>query len=266
MKVSEVMSVNYSTVDKDQMLSNALNIMRKKKNISRLVVLDKDKPVGLISFRDIANRLGTYKTEGISPTSLRVSSAMSFPLISVESETELIDAAILMAEKKISSLLVMDGEKLKGLLTKHNLLTIALRCKKIKVKDMMTPEPVQISSSERVLAARNTMFTNNFSALPVVDEEKLVGIVDDQTIADALAKLREKVPRKHQKNRLNEYYIGQVMRSKPPTIEQNAPLCDLVQVFIDTQAKAVFIVDKDEKLVGILSVTDISNAIAEERI
>ena len=87
MKVSEVMSVKYGTVDKDQMLSNALTIMRKKKHISRLVVLDKDKPVGVISFRDVADRLGTYKTDGISPTSLRVSSAMSFPIVSVESES-----------------------------------------------------------------------------------------------------------------------------------------------------------------------------------
>lgn len=266
MKVSEVMSVNYGTVDKDQMISNALSIMRKKKNISRLVVLDKDKPVGVISFRDVADRLGTYKTDGISPTSLRVSSAMSFPIISVESETELIDAAKMMTEKKISSLLVIDGEELKGLLTKHNLLTIALRCKKIKVKEMMTPEPKQITSSERVMAARNIMFAKNYSALPVVDDEKLVGIVDDQIIADALAKLREKVPRRHQKHRLDEYYIGQVMRMMPPTIDENAPLCDLIQVFIDTQAKAVFVLGKDEQLVGILSVTDIANAIAEERI
>ncbi|MHA1556865.1 MAG: CBS domain-containing protein [Candidatus Heimdallarchaeota archaeon] len=266
MKVSEVMSVKYGTVDKDQMLSNALDIMRKKKNISRLVVLDKDKPVGVISFRDVADRLGTYKTDGISPTSLRVSSAMSFPIISIDSETEVIDAAKMMTEKKISSLLVIDGEELKGLLTKHNLLTSAIHCKKIKVKDMMTPEPKQITSSERVMAARNIMFTENYSALPVVDDEKLVGIVDDQIIADALAKLREKVPRKHQKHRLDEYYVGQVMRILPPTIDQNAPLCDLIQVFIDTQAKAVFVVDKEEQLVGILSVTDIANAIAEERI
>ncbi len=266
MKVSEVMSINYGTIDKEQMLSNALTVMRKKKHISRLVVLDKDKPVGVISFRDVADRLGTYKTDGISPTSLRVSSAMSFPIISIESDTELIDAAKMMTEQNISSLLVIDEEELKGLLTKHNLLTIALRCKKIKVKDMMTPEPKQISSSERVMAARNIMFTNNFSALPVVDEDKLVGIVDDQIIADALAKLREKVPRKHQKHRLDEYYIGQVMRLLPPTIDENAPLCDLIQVFINTHAKAVFVINKDEQLVGILSVTDIAHAIAEERI
>lgn len=266
MKVSEVMTVKFGTVDKDQMLSNALDMMRKKKHITRLIVVDKDKPVGLISFRDVADRLGTYKTEGISPTSLRVSSAMTSPIISIRSDTDLIDAAKLMIENKISSIVVIDDGELKGLLTKHNLLTSALKCKKIKVKEMMTPEPVQITSSERVMAARSIMFENNFSALPVVDDGKLVGIVDDQIIADALAKVREKVAIRHQKKRLHEFYVGQVMRMKPPTINEDAQLCDLIQQFINSQSKAVFIVNEAEKLVGILSVTDIATAIAEERI
>ena len=267
MKVADVMTVEFETVDKDQMISNALNIMRKKKGISRLIVLDKDKPVGVISFRDVADRLGTHKTQGISPKSLLVSSAMSFPVITIPSDMELIEAAKLMIEKKISSLIVVDGEELKGLLTKHDLLELGLNCKKIKVKDMMTPEPMQVSTSERVIAARNIMFENNFSALPVVDDGKLVGLVDDEIIADALARFREKVPAKHQKHRLQEYYVGQVMKADPPTINKSAPLCDLVQIFMNSKSKAVFVMeDESEKLVGILSVTDIAQAIAEEKL
>jgi len=266
LKVADVMTVDFKTVDKDQMMSNALDIMRKKKGTTRLIVVDKNKPVGIITFRDVANRLGTHKTEGISPKSLRVSSAMSFPIITIPSDMKLIDAAKLMVEKSISSLIVVDGDELKGLLTKHDLLELGLKCKKIKVKDMMTPEPMLVSTGERIIAARNTMFENNFSALPIIENGKLIGHIDDEIIADALARFREKVPIKHQKNRLQEYYVGQVMKSGPPTIIDTAPLCDLVQKFIDTQSKAVFVLDKTEKLVGILSVTDIAQAIAEEKL
>lgn len=265
MKVADVMTTEFKTVDKDQMMSNALDILTKKKNTTRLIVVDKDKPVGIISFRDVADRLGTYKTEGISPRSLRVSSAMSFPIITISSDMDLIEAAKLMIENKISSLIVVDNDELKGLLTKHDLLELGLSCKKIKVHDMMTTNPMQVSSSERIISARNIMFENKFSALPVVDEGKLVGLVDDEIIAEALARFREKVPAKHQKHRLQEFYVGQVMKSKPPTIEGTAPLCDLVQKFIDTKSKAVFVLE-EEKLVGILSVTDIAQAIAEEKI
>ncbi|MHA1187272.1 MAG: CBS domain-containing protein, partial [Candidatus Heimdallarchaeota archaeon] len=113
----------------------------------------------------------------------------------------------------ISSLIVVDDDELKGLLTKHDLLALGLKCKKIKVKDMMTPEPMQVSSSERLISARNTMFEHNFSALPVVDDGQLVGLVDDEIIAEAFARLREKVPAKHQKRRLQEFYVGQVSKT-----------------------------------------------------
>jgi len=265
LKVADVMTTEFKTVDKDQMMSNAIDILSKKKYTTRLIVLDKDKPVGIISFRDVADRLGTHKTEGKSPKSLRVSSAMSFPIVTITSDMDLIEAAQLMIENKISSLIVVDDDELKGLLTKHNLLELGLKCKKIKVKDMMTPEPMQVSSSERLISARNTMFEHNFSALPVIDDGQLVGLVDDEIVAEALARFREKVPVKHQKHRLQEYYVGQVMKTNPPTIEGSAPLCDIVRKFIDTKSKAVFILE-EEKLIGILSVTDIAKAIAEEKI
>ena len=266
MKVAEITNTKYETVDKDQMISKALNIMRKKKDISRLIVMDKQKPVGIISFRDVADRLGTYKTEGISPTSLRVSSAMSYPIKTISPDADLIEAAKMMMEEKISSILVMDGEKLWGIITKHDLLAIGLQCKKIKVKDLMTENPVAITESERVISARNIMFENNFSALPIVEDGKLVGLVDDEIIADALARFREKVAIKHQKARLHEFYVGQIMRVDPPVVEENVPLCDLVEKFIESKSKAVFILNESEKLVGILSVTDIAQAIAEGKI
>ncbi|MFW9923587.1 MAG: CBS domain-containing protein [Candidatus Thorarchaeota archaeon] len=267
MKVAECMTVKFETVDKEQTISKALDILRKNRGTSRLIVVDKEqKPVGIISFRDVADRLGTYKTEGKSPTSMHVSSAMTFPIETIPPETDLIAAAKTMSEKHISSLIVMDNAELKGILTKHDLLKVGLNCKKIKVKDMMTPNPVQISSSERVISARNIMFENKFSALPVVDEGELVGYVDDENIADALAMFREKIPVKHQKNRLHEYFIGQVMKKEPPTIDENAPLCNLVQKMIDTKAKAIFVTNKENKMVGIVSVTDITQAIAEEKI
>ncbi|MHA1505330.1 MAG: CBS domain-containing protein, partial [Candidatus Heimdallarchaeota archaeon] len=118
MKVADVMTTEFKTVDKDQMMSNALNILGKKKQTTRLIVVDKDKPVGIISFRDVADRLGTHKTEGISPRSLRVSSAMSFPIVTISSDMDLIEAAQLMIDNNISSLIVVDDDELKGLLTK----------------------------------------------------------------------------------------------------------------------------------------------------
>ncbi len=263
MKVSEVMTTDFETIEKDLNLAKALGLMRKKKDISRLIVIHNEKPVGIISFRDVANKLGTHKTEGISAKSLRVSGAMSYPLLSVNPNEDVKNAAELMIEKGISSLLVMENEELKGLLRKFDLLKVYDTCKKIKVNDLMTHDPVTITESERILSARNTMLEKKFSILPVMDEGTIIGIIDDETLADALARFREQFPAKHQKSRLHEFFVGQVMKSDPPTINERAPLCDLIQVFQDTNYKGVFVLDNTDKLVGIVTLTDITKAIVE---
>ncbi|NHJ84187.1 MAG: CBS domain-containing protein [Asgard group archaeon] len=262
MKVSEIMSTEYETIDKDQTLSKALSHM-KKKDVTRLIVTQGDEAVGILTFRDVADRLGSFKTEGKSAKSLHVSSAMTFPILSIKPNDEIVDAAKMMIENRISSVFVSDETGHKGLLTKYDLLKVYDKCKKIKIKDLMTESPIQISESERVIAARNTMMEKKFSILPVMEEDKIVGIIDDETIAEALAMFREKIPIKHQKNRIQEYYVGQIMKKDPPTIQESAPLCDAVQILIDTKYKGIFVLDKTEKLVGILSITDVTKAIAE---
>jgi CBS domain-containing protein len=263
MKVSEVMSTEFETIEKDQSLHNALNLMRKNKDTSRLIVIQGEKPVGIISFRDVANRLGTHKTEGISAKSMHVSSAMTYPILTIDKNDKVETAAKMMFENRVSSLLVMEDEKLIGIMRKFDLLKVYDTCKNIKVKELMTEDPVKITESERVISARNTMIEKKFSVLPVMDESSIIGIIDDATLADALARFREQIPIKHQKSRLHEFFIGQVMKSDPPIIGESAPLCDLIAVFQETNYKGVFVVDNSEKLVGIVTLTDITKAIVE---
>ncbi|MHA1212987.1 MAG: CBS domain-containing protein, partial [Candidatus Heimdallarchaeota archaeon] len=68
---------------------------------------------------------------------------------------------------------------------------------------------------------------------------------------------------KHQKSRIQEFYVGQAMKSDPPTIKDNAPLCDVVDIFAETKYKGIFVLDSNEELVGLITLTDITKAIVE---
>ncbi|MBN1330883.1 MAG: CBS domain-containing protein [Candidatus Heimdallarchaeota archaeon] len=263
MKVSEVMTTEFETVEKDQQLIKALNLMRKKKGTTRLIVINEGKPLGILSFRDVADRLGTYKTEGISPKELHVTSAMSSPIISIEPNLDVKEAAKIMFDKRVSSLLVMEGDNLKGLLRKFDLLKVYSSCKKIKIGELMTENPIRVTESERVISARKTMMDKNISVLPVVNEENIVGIIDDETLADALARFRDQIPIKHQKSRIQEFFVGQIMKTDPPIIFDYQPLCDVITVFEKTMYKGIFVLDNNKKLVGIITLTDITKAIVE---
>ncbi|NHJ39357.1 MAG: CBS domain-containing protein [Asgard group archaeon] len=262
MKVSEVMTTEYEIIDKDQMLSSALHLM-KKKDQTRLIVMQNDKVIGLLSFRDVADRLGSPKTEGKSSKSLHISSAMTFPVFSIDPNEDVKTAAQTMLDKRISSLLVMENEVVKGLLRKYDLLKVYSKCKNLKVRDLMTESPIQITGSERVISARNTMMEKKFSLLPVVDEGELVGIVDDETLAEALAMFRDQVHVKHQKSRIQEFYVGQIMKKNPPTIKEKEPLCNAVEILLETRLKGILVIDDSEKLIGIITLTDITRSIAE---
>ncbi|MEA2071629.1 MAG: CBS domain-containing protein [Asgard group archaeon] len=265
MKVSEVMNTEYETIDKDQMLSDAIELLRKSKKLSRLIVTEDDEPVGVLTFRDVADRLGTPTTGRRSSKSLRVSSTMSYPLKTIPPNTSIKEAAQKMIENKISSLLVMEKGKLKGLVSKFDIISYYKHRKDVTVASLMTKEPYVITPSERVISARKIMMDNDYSTLPVVNDESVpIGIVDDETLADALASFRDNVPKKYQKNKLKQFYVGQVMRKDPPQLEEIAPLQDLIKLLKETHHKAVFIVNDANVISGIVSVTDITNAIAKE--
>ena len=57
MQIKNLMSTALITIDKDQSLADALKLLRKNK-VSRLPVLNNKELVGIVSERDIANKLG----------------------------------------------------------------------------------------------------------------------------------------------------------------------------------------------------------------
>ena len=64
MQIKNLMSEDIITIDKDQNLSDALKLLRKH-NVSRLPVTNNKQLVGIISERDIANKLGSSKYESM---------------------------------------------------------------------------------------------------------------------------------------------------------------------------------------------------------
>lgn len=58
----------------------------------------------------------------------------------------------------------------------------------IPARDVMTPDPVVLTSSESIRRAMELLHAGSFSALPVVDDGQLVGIV---TVTDVLGHVLE---------------------------------------------------------------------------
>jgi acetoin utilization protein AcuB len=73
MKVSDVMTKDIITVDKDVNLKHVLNIM-KKHEITKIPVLENKKLVGMITDNIIVYKLGSIRKRGIPASRLHASS------------------------------------------------------------------------------------------------------------------------------------------------------------------------------------------------
>jgi len=129
-----------------------------------------------------------------------VSTLMSTDLITISATDKLQVAKDLFGEKTIHHLPVMEGDKLVGILSKTDYLYFIrpldkdsnepylneIRLKNYTIGEAMTSRVVSISSNDSLEAALEILTENIFHALPVLDGEKLVGIL---TTHDILFKL-----------------------------------------------------------------------------
>ena len=132
MQIKNLMSEDLITVDKDQNLSDALKLLRKH-NVSRLPVTNNKELVGIISERDIANKLGSSKYESMPASRLHISSVMVKDVFTVPQSMQLEDVAKLMLENGIGSVPVWMMKKWLELYQKQILLLLLLELHLIKL-------------------------------------------------------------------------------------------------------------------------------------
>jgi CBS domain-containing protein len=127
MKVKEVMVKEVATLDVNDELSLANDIMRLGR-IRHLPVVDGTRLVGIISERDLfrsslAQALG-YGSEATRDLmkKLRIKDVMMSKVVTVSPETPLCEATKIMVEQKIGCLPVVAGERLVGLITETDIM------------------------------------------------------------------------------------------------------------------------------------------------
>lgn len=109
------------TVSMSDSVSVLVNKMVKE-NIGALVVVEKGKPVGIITEKDVLERV--MKLEKDMNQTL-AKDVMSKPLISIESDRPMKEALELMQKHNIRRIVVTKKGKLRGLITERRLLHAA---------------------------------------------------------------------------------------------------------------------------------------------
>jgi CBS domain-containing protein len=104
---------------------------------------------------------------------------MTRGVFTVERGLRLREAATQMAERRVGAAVVLDGERLVGILTERDVLRAvgSDRDRDASVEDWMTKDPEVVEPSDTTDHAAVLMIHGGFRHLPVVEADRVVGIV-----------------------------------------------------------------------------------------
>lgn len=102
-------------------------------------------------------------------------------------DTNLRQCAKLMIKKRVGSLIIKEGEKLKGILTEKDIIWAIVKkskkdLKNIKAKSLMKRKVVTIKPSADITDAVKKLKKKKIRRLPVIEKGKLIGFLTDKDI------------------------------------------------------------------------------------
>lgn len=116
--VSDAMSSPVVTVDEDMNVRDSANLMTDEE-IGSLIVLADGEPVGIVTKRDMMQRVVSTCRD---PCETRIKDIMSAPLITIDKDAGILTAMRKMRECKISRLVVMEGDVLVGVISERDVI------------------------------------------------------------------------------------------------------------------------------------------------
>ncbi len=129
----------------------------------------------------------------------------------------------------------------------------------------MSHNVITINQADPVSLAFELLLTNDIRHLPVLSRRKLVGIIADRDLHEALIPSDPGHTHRSMYHTVKNIKAKKIMTPNPITIGPDAPVDQAAQIFFDRRIDCLPVKDAKGKLVGILTSTDILKAFLELR-
>ncbi|MBN1991401.1 MAG: CBS domain-containing protein [Anaerolineae bacterium] len=131
---------------------------------------------------------------------------MTREVVAVAPDMKMTEAHRLMADSKIRRLPVVKNDHLVGIVARSdirgaepseasslNIWEMNYLISKLKVKDVMTHQPITIAVDATIAEAAQLMLEKKISALPVIEGHKVVGIITESDIFRMVVQAWDKI-------------------------------------------------------------------------
>lgn len=251
-----------------------------KHRISRLIVSEKERPIGMLTEKDLVKAI--YRIDAKPLEITRVSEAMSKDLVTVQEGATLYDCAKLMLDNKISSIIVLKKDKtLSGIITKTDLASVFLTqsAEPLKISKIMTKTVITVKPADSLLYVESVLINNRISRVVVERNRQPVGIITHRDFIPAKMPLWLKQfgdpsevenyrlaanPEEYRSNQLSyllTFIAADIMTSNPITVDVTEDVSTASLLMIRHGISGLPVV-RGKLLTGIITKTDIVRAIA----
>lgn len=122
-----------------------------------------------------------------------------------------------------------------------------------KIQKYMTTAPISIDRKETIASAHKVMRDNDIRHLPVLEDEKLVGIVSQRDL-NLIETLKDVDPQK--------VLVDDAMTTNPYTVSPDANLDEVVAEMAEQKYGSALVV-QNHKVVGVFTTVDAMRAFSE---
>jgi len=237
-------------VDADTAAMEAIRLMRSER-ISRIVVLENARPVGILTEQDVAFTANWL----VGQPSLRIREVLSKPVLTASAELTVSEACQLFRENDVRHLVVLDSRmEMAGILTPTDL---ARALKRTIYSDIPDVAALMFRNVLRVppeVSARHTlalMASHALSGVVVVEDERPVGVFTEHDAIRLVAAGSD----------LALLSVGAVMTVPVVSILAAASPVQAVDLMHDHGVRQLVVVNDQGALVGILTQTGLGRVL-----
>jgi len=246
--ISDVMVKDVATMSVNETVFSAAKNMFEKR-VSCIIVLDGDKVAGILTETDFLKRIAAKKRD---LTHIEIAGLMTSPVISISSDTSVLQAGTIAEENHVKKLPVIDNGKLVGIITQTDLVRVLTYYGMWRdIEEIMTPDVVTIQSEATVVQAAEAMTNNNISCIVVLNDKQVTGVLTERDILKRVI-AAQKDP--------DTTKINEVMSSPVKTVPPDYSVFSASRLIENVNIRRLVVLE-GSTLKGIVTQTDIFRAV-----
>jgi CBS domain-containing protein len=247
------------TVEPTCTLSDARDMMIRH-NISRVIVVANNNPIGMVTEKGIASYL--FKNADEPLDAILINRTMRTPVLTVSFDASINRCAKLLIENNISSLVAINGTSL-NIMTKSDLVKLYAEHypKRYLVSEFMTKNVYTISPSHSIHTALTFIIKNKISRVVVTRGKEIVGIITSRDLMPITSFVEGDGIESKNLSGIGHIMLARDVMNKPLIINKSADLAEAAQIMYDKRISGIPVASTSSDLNGIITKTDIVRAL-----